>query len=67
MSNVGKPKTTQEIQRDWDTNPRWKGINRTYTPADVGALQGTVVEEAAAPRSSGASCTISSSSTRSAR
>ncbi|MCB0938255.1 MAG: isocitrate lyase, partial [Mycobacterium sp.] len=45
MSNVGKPKTPEQIQRDWDTSPRWKGIARTYTPADVVALQGSVVEE----------------------
>ena len=50
MSNVGKPKTAAEIQRDWDTTPRWKGTNRTYTPADVVALQGTVVEEATLAR-----------------
>ena len=45
MSTVGQPKTPEEIQKDWNTNPRWKGITRTYTPADVVALQGTVVEE----------------------
>lgn len=45
VSNVGKPKTAAEIQRDWDTNPRWKGITRTYSAESVVALQGTVVEE----------------------
>ena len=45
VSNVGKPKSPAEIQKDWDTNPRWKGLTRTYTPEDVVALQGTVVEE----------------------
>ena len=45
MSSVGQPKSPEEIQKDWDTNPRWKGITRTYTPADVVALQGSVVEE----------------------
>ena len=45
MSNVGKPRTAEEIQRDWDTNPRWKNTKRDYTAADVVALQGTVVEE----------------------
>ena len=44
MSTVGTPKTPEEIQHDWDTNPRWKGLERTYTPADVVALQGSVVE-----------------------
>jgi isocitrate lyase len=45
MSSVGNPKTAEQLQQDWDTNPRWKSVTRTYTPADVVALQGTVVEE----------------------
>ncbi|RTK98787.1 MAG: isocitrate lyase, partial [Neisseriaceae bacterium] len=31
-----------EIQKDWDTNPRWKGIKRGYTAADVERLRGSV-------------------------
>ena len=50
MSTVGTPKSPEQIQHDWDTNPRWKGISRTYTPADVVALQGSVVEEATLAR-----------------
>jgi isocitrate lyase len=50
MSTVGTPKSPEQIQHDWDTNPRWKGITRTYTPADVVALQGSVVEEATLAR-----------------
>ena len=45
MSNVGKPKSAAEIKRDWEANPRWKGITRTYAAEDVVALQGSVVEE----------------------
>lgn len=45
MSNVGTPKTAAEIQKDWDTNPRWKGITREYTAEQVVQLQGNVVEE----------------------
>ncbi|MGW4633344.1 isocitrate lyase, partial [Nocardia sp. NPDC004415] len=45
MSTVGTPKTAAEIQNDWDTNPRWKGITRNYTAEQVVALQGNVVEE----------------------
>src|SRR5271157_2318201 len=45
MPTVGKPKTAEQIQHDWDTNPRWKDVTRTYTAEDVVALQGTVVEE----------------------
>ena len=45
MSSVGTPKSAEHIQHDWDTNPRWKDVTRTYTAEDVVALQGTVVEE----------------------
>src|ERR1700739_1398965 len=45
MSTVGTPKSPEQIQHDWDSNPRWKGVSRSYTPEDVVALQGTVVEE----------------------
>lgn len=37
--------TAQKIQKDWDTNPRWKGITRNYTAADVVRLRGTVPVE----------------------
>ncbi|MGB8339298.1 MAG: isocitrate lyase [Burkholderiales bacterium] len=30
------------IQKDWDTNPRWKGVKRGYTAADVYRLRGTL-------------------------
>lgn len=40
------PKSAEQIQKDWDTNPRWKDVTRTYSAKDVAALQGTVVEEA---------------------
>ena len=45
MSSVGTPKGAEQIQHDWDTNPRWKDVTRTYKAADVVALQGSVVEE----------------------
>ncbi|MEJ4112969.1 isocitrate lyase [Corynebacterium kroppenstedtii] len=45
MSNVGQARTAAEIKKDWDTNPRWKGITRNYTAENVEELQGTVVEE----------------------
>ena len=34
--------TAEQIQKDWDTNPRWAGITRNYTAADVVRLRGTV-------------------------
>jgi len=37
--------TAAEIERDWKSNPRWKGIVRAYAPADVVRLRGTVAVE----------------------
>ncbi|WP_281966222.1 isocitrate lyase [Serinicoccus marinus] len=34
-----------EIERDWQTNPRWSGVERRYTAEDVVRLRGSVVEE----------------------
>src|SRR5690625_7703326 len=45
MSTVGTPKSPEQIQHDWDHNPRWTGVTRSYSAADVVALQGHVVEE----------------------
>ncbi|MGX5691658.1 isocitrate lyase [Dermacoccus abyssi] len=33
------------IQKDWDTNERWKGVEREYSAQDVARLQGNVQEE----------------------
>ncbi len=33
------------IQKDWDTNPRWKGIKRGYTAEDVVRLRGSIRKE----------------------
>jgi len=37
--------TAEELQRDWDTNPRWADVKRDYTAEDVIALRGPVREE----------------------
>ncbi|PTR31170.1 isocitrate lyase [Rhodococcus sp. OK519] len=50
MSTTGTPRTAEQIQQDWDTNPRWKGVTRNYTAEQVVKLQGTVVEEATLAR-----------------
>ncbi|MBD7923286.1 MULTISPECIES: isocitrate lyase [Xanthomonas] len=34
--------TAEQIQHAWDTDPRWAGIARNYTAADVVRLRGTV-------------------------
>ncbi len=39
---MSKLPTAAEIQKDWDTNPRWAGITRNYTAEDVVRLRGTV-------------------------
>jgi isocitrate lyase len=31
-----------ELQADWDSNPRWKGVVRNYTAADVVRLRGSL-------------------------
>jgi isocitrate lyase len=30
------------LQQDWDTNPRWKGVTRTYSAEDVVRLRGSL-------------------------
>jgi isocitrate lyase len=35
----------QDLQKQWETDPRWKGTSRTYTAADVVRLRGSVQEE----------------------
>ncbi|MFF3671966.1 isocitrate lyase [Microtetraspora malaysiensis] len=35
----------RRLQDDWDTNPRWKNVERTYTAEDVVRLRGSVQEE----------------------
>ena len=37
--------TAAELQESWDTDPRWDGIERTYTADDVVALRGSVRED----------------------
>ena len=31
-----------ELQQDWETNPRWTGVTRNYTAADVVRLRGSI-------------------------
>jgi len=35
-------KTEHDIQKDWETNPRWANVERTYSPADVIKLRGSL-------------------------
>jgi isocitrate lyase len=34
-----------DLDAEWETNPRWKGVTRPYTAADVERLRGTVQVE----------------------
>jgi isocitrate lyase len=34
-----------ELERDWQTNPRWQGVRRAYSGADVARLRGTIPVE----------------------
>ena len=38
-------KTAQQLERDWQDNPRWKGVQRAYSGADVVKLRGSVAIE----------------------
>jgi isocitrate lyase len=38
FSNSNSPRK----QNDWETNPRWKGVTRPYSQADVEKLRGSV-------------------------
>ncbi|MHA6798830.1 isocitrate lyase [Bounagaea algeriensis] len=35
----------EQLQREWDTDPRWQGVERTYSAEDVIRLRGSVTEE----------------------
>lgn len=35
----------EQLEREWKTNPRWKGVRRDYTAEDVVRLRGSVRAE----------------------
>ncbi|WP_157245396.1 isocitrate lyase [Nonomuraea typhae] len=35
----------EELQQEWENNPRWAGVERTYSAGDVIRLRGSVQEE----------------------
>ncbi|MBV8397069.1 MAG: isocitrate lyase, partial [Actinobacteria bacterium] len=37
--------TTETMEREWATNPRWQGVERPYSAEDVVRLRGRVVPE----------------------
>lgn len=42
--------TAARLQLEWDADPRWEGVRRDYTAADVVALRGSVREDATLAR-----------------
>jgi len=42
MQAPTREEQTRALEQDWAQNPRWKGIRRTYSPADVVRLAGSV-------------------------
>src|SRR3954451_13512482 len=45
MSDSRLKGAAEELQRQWEEDPRWTGIERTYTAEDVIRLRGSVQEE----------------------
>ena len=37
-----KPRSAEQIEQSWASDPRWRGIHRTYTAGDVVRLRGSV-------------------------
>ena len=53
MSTLTRDQQAAALEKDWAENPRWKGIKRGYTAADVVRLRGSVqVEHTLAKRGS---------------
>ena len=53
MNQFTREQQVAAVQKDWDTNPRWKGIYRSYSAADAVRLRGSlVVEQTLAKRGS---------------
>ncbi len=42
MQATSRQQQAASLDHDWSTNPRWKGIRRTYSAADVVRLRGSV-------------------------
>jgi isocitrate lyase len=43
--NSAREQQVNELARQWATDPRWAGVTRPYSAADVVRLRGSVVEE----------------------
>ncbi|HKW83473.1 MAG TPA: isocitrate lyase, partial [Burkholderiaceae bacterium] len=45
MTEATREQQTAALEKEWAQNPRWKGIKRTYSAADVVRLRGSVQVE----------------------
>ena len=45
MNKTDRAAQIEQLENDWANNPRWKGIKRTYSAADVVRLRGSVQPE----------------------
>src|SRR5882762_8600317 len=45
MTNLTREQQIAALEKDWAENPRWKGIKRGYTAADVVRLRGSLAIE----------------------
>ena len=39
---MNKMRSAADIQKEWDSNPRWKNVKRDYTAEEVAKLSGSV-------------------------
>ncbi len=42
---MSRQQQAQELQKQWETDPRWKGIKRAFTAEDVVRLRGSIQQE----------------------
>ena len=42
MTSQNRAQQAQELQKEWQENPRWKGVERSYSAEDVVRLRGSV-------------------------
>ena len=45
MTQGTREQQTAALEKEWAQNPRWKGIKRTYSAADVVRLRGSLQVE----------------------
>ena len=45
MTQLTREQQVASLQKDWASNPRWKGVKRSYSTADVVRLRGSIAIE----------------------